>query len=232
MKINLTSKLLITSKLLFLIIESYRQSTKVALIAAHCSGVPSNTNERTMPMNQDNNQLANSIEIKQEADIKQEPVTVAELVDISASTYRNATHISGFNERDGEYDFDFISSGELKVEEKEEYVDKKEEEPKINTDSGEETANNHSDWPIHDGVSFVVVPERNGICKDSIRKTRRINMKPFAKFVVMNVTCARNGLDQGKEIWWITCVYTAATIPSNARNASNNSQSKAISINT
>lgn len=90
----------------------------------------SKSNGRTL----NNIQSANSIEVKQGINIEQEPVTGDELVVISASTYRNVSHVSNFNERDVGYDFDCLILDEVKNEEKKEYDDKEEEEPKAIAD--------------------------------------------------------------------------------------------------
>ncbi|XP_055326026.1 zinc finger protein 195-like, partial [Sitodiplosis mosellana] len=96
-----------------------------------------------MSANQNHIQSSDSIEIKQEGDIKNEPVSVDEVVEVSALTYRNLRYVPGFNVRDVEYDLDHLDEVDAKVEVKKECEDNKEEDSKINADSSEEATDGH-----------------------------------------------------------------------------------------
>ncbi|XP_055317793.1 zinc finger protein 239-like [Sitodiplosis mosellana] len=109
-------------------------------------------------------QFGDLAEIKQDGDIKPETVSVGELVDIPASTYRvaksnglgNGLYFSGLAD---EYDFDFQSLDEAKVEMKANCDDKKEEETNTNVDCPEESAENQPnqrDKPSHDDGDLVI----------------------------------------------------------------------------
>ncbi|XP_055321202.1 zinc finger protein 793-like, partial [Sitodiplosis mosellana] len=103
------------------------------------------SNGRMAPVTPSNIQSADSFEIKRKSDIKQEPVSVGELVDVSVSTHRNAVRIPGFNERDAEYDFDDLSWDEAKAEVKNECDKKKEEKAKTSADNGKQAMGDQQD---------------------------------------------------------------------------------------
>lgn len=97
-------------------------------------------------------QLADSTEIKQEEDIKQETAPVGELVDIPASQYRNASQSVELNDRDAEYDFNNLSMDETKAEMKKECDKKKEEKQKKKTNSREDMTDCQPDRQLRQQV--------------------------------------------------------------------------------
>ncbi|XP_055301636.1 uncharacterized protein LOC129568101 [Sitodiplosis mosellana] len=115
-----------------------KQSTKSEVKKEPSSEKPLESNDRMVSVTPSNIQSVDSFEIKQESDIKQEPVSAGELVDILVSTHRNTVHVPGFNERDTEYDFDHLSFDEVKAEVKNECDKKKEEKAKTSADNGKQ----------------------------------------------------------------------------------------------
>ncbi|XP_055308402.1 zinc finger protein OZF-like [Sitodiplosis mosellana] len=107
-----------------------KYSTKSGVNQGHSSDEPLKSNSRMASVTPNNVQSADASAIKQESDIKQEPVSVGELVDVSVSTHRNAVHVPSFDERDTEYDFDHLSWDEAKAE--------KEEKAKTSADNGKQ----------------------------------------------------------------------------------------------
>ncbi|XP_055304819.1 zinc finger protein OZF-like [Sitodiplosis mosellana] len=104
-----------------------------------------------MAMIQSNIQSSHSLQIKQEVDIKQEPVSTCDLFEISASTYRNVRQVPGSSGCGDEYDFDYLSLEEDKTDIKTECDNKKEEESNTNVASGGGVVGNQQ-VPMYDGM--------------------------------------------------------------------------------
>ncbi|XP_055299851.1 zinc finger protein 436-like [Sitodiplosis mosellana] len=113
------------------------------------TSVPLESNAQMTSSMQSNIQFADLFVVKQERDIKHEPLSVSELVDIPASTYRSI-QTPDLNGHDG--DFDFLSLNEVKIETKTEFKDEKEREPKRQAENGKGAAENQPDHPSHDEV--------------------------------------------------------------------------------
>ncbi|XP_055326050.1 zinc finger protein 22-like, partial [Sitodiplosis mosellana] len=135
------------------------------------SGLPTDTNDLRMSANQNHIQSAGSIEIKQEGDIKQEPVSMDEVVEVSASNYRNLRRVPGFNGRDVEYDLDHLDEIDAKVEVKKE-CDGKKGEPTTNADSKEEATGSQQkqQQPLPHGEGDFIVPESDASGRDTQKR--------------------------------------------------------------
>ncbi|XP_055308016.1 zinc finger protein 37 homolog, partial [Sitodiplosis mosellana] len=114
------------------------QSTFFGVKKECSSDEPLKSNGRMASVTPNNIKSADVFEVKRKSDIKQEPVSVGELVDVSVSTHRNTVHVPSFDERDAEYDFDKLSLDEAKAEVKNECDEKKEEKSKTSTDNGKQ----------------------------------------------------------------------------------------------
>lgn len=107
-------------------------------------------------------------------------MSIGELVNVPASAYRNATHVSVFNGGKCDFDSDFSSLDEVKDEVKKECDGKKDEESKTNSDSREKSVDNQSDQPMHDDVDLVV-PETNDNTHSAQKCGGNINGKSLKK---------------------------------------------------
>ncbi|XP_055326044.1 zinc finger protein 613-like [Sitodiplosis mosellana] len=125
-----------------------------------------------MSANQNQTQSADSIEIKQEGEIKQEPVSVDEVVEVSESTYHNLRCVPGFNDRDVEYDFDHLNEVDAKVKVKKECEDNKEEDSKMNDDSKEEATGSQQNQrqPLPHGEGGFIAPESDASGRDTQKR--------------------------------------------------------------
>ncbi|XP_055325769.1 zinc finger protein 14 homolog, partial [Sitodiplosis mosellana] len=153
--------------------ENKKKPSEVETNEDHSSGAPSQSNRKMMLSKQNRFQPIGPNEIKKEGDIKQELLSVGELVEVSTSNYRNGRQVPGFNECDDEYDFDVLSLDEAKIEEKKESDDKEKEEPKRNADSEEEAEDGQQDEvdlmlaENDQNASVHNTPKRDDILKNS-----------------------------------------------------------------
>lgn len=91
-----------------------------------------------VPMVETNNQINQPVEIKGETHTKEELQSVGELVDVLAwDNGVNNLSSAGATQSNDEYDFVNIDFDEVKIKVKKEVDEKKEEEPKCNTDYGD-----------------------------------------------------------------------------------------------
>ncbi|XP_055325771.1 gastrula zinc finger protein XlCGF57.1-like [Sitodiplosis mosellana] len=108
-------------------VNKNRRSIEIDTNEIHSSNTPSGSNDLEMSSIRSNIHSGDSFQIKQENDIKQESVSVGELVEVSISI-RSGIHVPGFNERDDVYDFEHLNFDDVKADVKKECDNKKEEE--------------------------------------------------------------------------------------------------------
>ncbi|XP_055307200.1 zinc finger protein 2-like, partial [Sitodiplosis mosellana] len=160
-----------------------KQSTFFGVKKECSSDEPLKSNGRMASLTPNNIQSADVFEIKRESDIKQEPVSVGGLVDVSVSTHCSAVHVPGFNERDAGYDFDHLSCDEAKAEVKNECDKKKEEKAKTSADNGEEAMDDQKDqspsqneedlYTVANGTEADNTQQRGGSASGSTSKPHK-----------------------------------------------------------
>ncbi|XP_055307451.1 zinc finger protein 740-like, partial [Sitodiplosis mosellana] len=110
------------------------------------------------------NQLNRPVEVKEEPQIKEEPQSVGELIDVPVPSWNNrgVVLVLGVDQSNGEYDFDDIDC-DVKIEVKKEVEEKKEEASKSNADSGEDAEGNQHDLqqPKHQNEDDIL-PQVSG----------------------------------------------------------------------
>ncbi|XP_055308237.1 zinc finger protein 271-like, partial [Sitodiplosis mosellana] len=148
-----------------------RRLMETTMIDNHSSITTSDSNDMNMSANQNHLQSADSIEIEKKGDIKQEPVSVGEVVEVSAPTYCNVRHVPGFNKRETEYDFDHLDEIDAKVEVKKE-CDEKKREPTTNADSKEEATGSQQNQqqPLPHSEGDFIVPESDASGRDTQKR--------------------------------------------------------------
>lgn len=90
------------------------------------------------------NQINYLVGVKEECQIKEEPQSVDDMVDIPMSNYRHLEYSIGVDQSNGDYDFESLNCDDVKNGAKEEVDKKKEDKSKSNAHSGKDVMENQS----------------------------------------------------------------------------------------
>ncbi|XP_055305934.1 zinc finger protein Aiolos-like [Sitodiplosis mosellana] len=120
------------------------------------------------------NQSDDCVDVKDERQIKEEPQSVVELVDVPASVWNNCgvVHTIDVNQPNGEYEFDSLNCDDIKIKVKEETDKKEEKQSKTNFDSANDSMGMMYDHkqlaPLND-EHFLLPEKGHESCNKNIR---------------------------------------------------------------